>query len=44
MIATLTVVKIALKNLYHSPVTIAVVVVAVAFAIISTALAILNDN
>ena len=40
----LTDVNIALKNLYHSPVTIAVVVVAAAFAITSTGLAILNDN
>ena len=37
-------VKIALKNLYHSPVTIAGVVIAAAFAITSTGLAILNDN
>ena len=39
-----TVVKIALKNHYHSPVTIAVVIVAATFAITSTGMAILNDN
>ena len=41
-----TVVKIALKNLYHSPVTfaVAVVIVVAAFEIISTGLAILSDN
>ena len=46
--ASPTDVKIALKNLYHSPVTIAVVavaaIVAAAFTITSTGLAILNDN
>ena len=42
--APANVVKIALKNLYHSPFTIAVVVVAAAFATTSTGLAITNDN
>ena len=37
-------VEIALKNLYRSPVIITVVVVLAAFAITSTALAVLNDN
>ena len=36
--------EIALKNLYHSLVTIAVEVVATTFAITSAGLAILNDN
>ena len=42
--ASANVVKIALKNLCHSPITIAVVVVAAAFATTSTSLAMLNDN
>ena len=39
-----TVIKIALKYLYHSPVTNAVVVVAAVYATTSTDLATLNDN
>ena len=42
--ASSTVVKTALKNLYHPPAIIAVVIVAAAFAVTSTGLAILSDN